>query len=448
MRPQVVATLVCVSFFVKVSQAQTPSPLEICQSSVSGFTTEISVQSMPTEPIDAVIVPGTHSKFEITCIKIHEKGPVLAASQVGLCSTPALIYICTAPASGPTTWTCNPHEAYQKDPHSHVMIGGQDTEAKHIKVQWAPQGSGILCFPRDLTAQMVGAAIVPPKSNLAANIAFIGIVVIVLLLVGIFVFYQFRKVMRKWWKKSKARPATHMTTAEHHNTVKALGGDPNAKADGTDKRNGVGNRGITRMDIYDGKGGDGEGEDGSGGEVIAVIDGGTVEIKSHAMPKPWFKRFNYDGNTENPGEVDSREGSAGRRDDQMMRGMSNSPSSMRNYPYGKKVESINREDDYTYNSSGATPQGKGQNSSSYVEGTSGGRSGNPNPYGGTPVGRNNDRGPSSGGNGGNFPPTSSMYYQSIRQQPARPAGSYYAAHTQPVVTSPDVRQPPNKYGYQ
>jgi hypothetical protein len=264
---------------------------QTCYSSVSGFVSKVSVASPPTLPVDILEIPGAFKKYFIGCMQVIENGPVLAPSQIGLCSSPALLQICYAYVSTPTTWVCRPAPDYQRDPNIDTFLGATNDQDKKIKIQWIPQSNGVLCYPRDLTFLAVASAVVPEESNTAANVAFIVVVCIVLLLAGGFGTYQLRKVLRKFWKKEKSRPATHMTEVEHRNTLKAIGGVDPEKVEGRDRlRVGLDNyRGDDA-----GAAGDEDGVIYSSGPQYAVINEGNTELRAQPLPKPWYLRAEYD----------------------------------------------------------------------------------------------------------------------------------------------------------
>ena len=266
--------------------------IEICYSAAAGYVSRVAVQSVPNNPIDILTIPGAHKKFQISCMEVFESGPVLAPSQISLCASPALLFICTAFISAPTDFTCESAPAYQTEQRVQYVIGGQNEEERHIKIQWRPQQTGVICFPRDLTFQLVGGPIVPEESNTAAVVAFIVIVVIVFCIVAFFITYQLRKVLRKFWKKQKARPAAHLSEVEQVNTLKALGQDPSpARSRGLPMK--LANR---APDMYD------EHHIYSSGPQYSVIEDGTLELSAQPLPKPWYMRAHYDLNKPPPQE--------------------------------------------------------------------------------------------------------------------------------------------------
>lgn len=239
---------------------------EVCNSQVHGTISRVSVVTVPTQPIDVIVIAEPSSKFEVSCIKVFESGPTLLPSQSDLCQEKPVLSLCTAPAdAAERTWTCQDVSAYNDEPRSSITLGAFNRPKYYYKVTWMPVNMGVACFPRDLTTQFVGTALNPAKSNLGAVIVFIIIAVLVGGLVLFFATYQLRKQLRKFWKRE----------------VMAARRLPEEEVADRGQQRGVGSPGS----LY--------GEDmlPARGKQQTVIEGAI--ITAHPLPKKWYERYNY-----------------------------------------------------------------------------------------------------------------------------------------------------------
>lgn len=250
----------------------------VCHSSASGVLAKVRVSTTPLAAVDLLEVNSV-KKYEITCLSVYEDGPDLLPSQQDLCKDPPKLFLCKSPVleDGEKMWECEPILQYIENPRSSITIGGWDKDPQHMKIQWMPTSMGPVCFPRDLTVQMVGFEVQQPKTDKIATVCFIILVCGVGALVVIFATYQLRKQMAKFWKRDVMAAKKEPQKDAKKEAMKALAGSP--YGDPRTFR-------AAKLDDYD------ESEViPTKGQQSAVIDEGNVVVVSQPMPKPWYDRY-------------------------------------------------------------------------------------------------------------------------------------------------------------
>ena len=265
--------------------------------SATGSYVELSVITVPSSAIDFFETAKPVAKYEFVCIEASEDPPTLPVSQAELCQQGYAIQICTSLADlKEKEWKCQTYPEYAASPESSVVLGALNGPLMYVKVQWKSLNIGTFCFPRDVTIQFVAHELKSPRSNVAANVAFIVIVVLVGLLLLFFLSYQLRKVWRKFMKRDERadkNALSKQTMVEQ--TMKALGDGSGKVPLSIIKEQ---EQSAYNVDVY------GESITAPGVQMT-VMEDATV-LTSKPLPKPWFHRVDYSGNEADPRQEQQR----------------------------------------------------------------------------------------------------------------------------------------------
>jgi hypothetical protein len=263
--------------------------LESQQCSSTAFQTvaRVTVQNPPTAAIDILHYPDVVEELHLECFQIFE-----SLSNPGQANTDALlrscaasnaaVSICMAEAGNADSanWQCQDLAQYVRTPRTSTTYGARGQGAKMFKFQWLPQLTTPLCYPRDLTVQIVAFQPKEQGSSVAASVVFIIIVIVIGLGVVAFALYQVHKSMTGQFKRAeldRAMPPAENAQDELADGVnRALGLDDGEEGDEASP---------LRDDVY---------IDREDVTAVTVTDRDEV-LESKPMPKPWYQRASYDG---------------------------------------------------------------------------------------------------------------------------------------------------------
>jgi hypothetical protein len=263
----------CTAQFMDVNQLQ----YQQCVSYDSQYATRVLISSMPSSPVDLLVMTKPMEKIEIRCFQVFKNGPVVAPALQHLCSTPTQYLLCSSPVLADVydrNWTCSDITSIYEDvPRTVSTFGAVKGPSLWFKLQWSNLQLGSACFPLYLTTQAVILQIAAVQSTVATTIAFAIIGGIVLVLVVVFGGYQLRKLRAKFGAKRHAlnKPPT----------TAAFRPSPDKQGQANDQQ------AVQGVDLY------GEHAIAAPGVQKTQLPDEGLVLESKPLVKPWYERESF-----------------------------------------------------------------------------------------------------------------------------------------------------------